>query len=131
MIYNDAFFPEPYRGLLLYPDVLRRLIRACRVEADGASFKVVEEFELMFSHDPLFRPCQMVVGPNGAIYVVDWRTNSGGAGRLWGDGKNGRIYRLTWAGTKENPALPPRPMGVRSVHSSGFSRETVVFGCGG
>jgi putative membrane-bound dehydrogenase-like protein len=110
LIYNDTFFPEPYRGLLLYPDVYRRLIRAYRVEPDGATFKVVEEFELMYSLDPLFRPCQMLTGPDGAIYVVDWRTNSGGAGRLWGDGKNGRIYRLTWAGTRDQPAMPTRPM---------------------
>ena len=110
LIYNDTFFPESYRGLLLYPDVYRRLIRAYRVEREGATFKVVEEFELMYSFDPLFRPCQMLTGPDGAIYVVDWRTNSGGAGRLWGDGKNGRIYRLTWAGTREQAALPTRPM---------------------
>ena len=45
----------------------------------------------------------MVTGPDGAIYVCDWRTDSGGAGKLSGDGKHGRIYRITWAGTKDNP----------------------------
>jgi putative membrane-bound dehydrogenase-like protein len=109
LIYNDAQFPERFRGLLLYPDVYRRLIRAYRVEQAGASFVIAEEFEFMRSEDPLFRPCQMLTGPDGAIYVVDWRTDSGGAGRLSGDGVHGRIYRLTWAGTREEPALPPRP----------------------
>ena len=50
----------------------------------------------------------MVAGPDGAMYVVDWRTDSGGAGRLWGDGKHGRIYRVTWGGTKDEPALALR-----------------------
>jgi putative membrane-bound dehydrogenase-like protein len=110
LIYNDTQFPEEYRGLLLYPDVFRKLIRAYKVEQAGASFAVTEEFDFMKSDDPLFRPCQMVIGPDGAIYVVDWRTDSGGAGRLSGDGVHGRIYRLTWSGTAEEPALPRRPM---------------------
>ncbi len=110
LIYNDTRFPEHYRGLLLYPDVFRKLIRAYKVEQQGASFVVTEEFELLKSDDPLFRPCQMVLGPDGAIYVVDWRTDSGGAGRLWGDGKHGRIYRLSWSGTADHPALPLRPL---------------------
>jgi putative membrane-bound dehydrogenase-like protein len=109
LIYNDDRFPERFRGLLLYPDVYRRLIRAYRVERIGATFAIVEEFEFMKSADPLFRPCQMLTGPDGAIYVVDWRTDSGGAGRLSGDGVHGRIYRLTWLGTKDDPPLATRP----------------------
>src|SRR5262249_16901494 len=108
LIYNDTRFPENYRGLLLYPDVFRKLIRAYKVEPKGATFEVTEEFEFLSASDDLFRPCQMVAGPDGAIYVVDWRTNSGGAGQLWGDGQHGRIYRITWAGTKDEPALAPR-----------------------
>src|SRR5262249_30578807 len=76
----------------------------------GATFAVTEEFAFLRSDDPLFRPCQMVTGPDGAIYVVDWRTDSGGAGRLSGDGVHGRIYRVSWTGTKEKPALPRRSM---------------------
>jgi putative membrane-bound dehydrogenase-like protein len=108
LIYNETRFPENYRGLIFYPDVLRRLVRAYRVAPLGSSFAVVEEFEFMKSDDGLFRPCQMVVGPDGAMYVVDWRTDSGGAGQLAGDGKHGRIYRVTWSGTADQPALKPR-----------------------
>jgi putative membrane-bound dehydrogenase-like protein len=116
LIYNDTRFPEPYQGLLYYPDVFRKLIRAYKVEPKGASFAVAEEFELLKSDDPLFRPCQMVLGPDGAMYVCDWRTDSGGAGRLWGDNRHGRIYRLSWVGTGQkdedgqevDPARPLR-----------------------
>lgn len=115
LIYNDVFFPEQYRGLLYYPDCFRKLIRAYRVQPAGATFQAVEEFEFLKSEDPLFRPCQMIVGPDGAMYVCDWRTDSGGAGRLWGDGTHGRIYRLSWAGTDDEPAI--RLRGLNSWHS--------------
>lgn len=107
LIYQGTAFPEFFRGLLIYPDVYRKMVRAYRVERIGATFAVVEQFELMKSDDPLFRPCQAIVGPDGAIYIVDWRTDSGGAGRLWGDGEHGRIYRLTWSGIDEAPAIAP------------------------
>ncbi|MBI1832055.1 MAG: HEAT repeat domain-containing protein, partial [Planctomycetes bacterium] len=108
LLYNDTYFPHAYRGLLYYPDVFRKVIRAYQVQAVGASFDVTHEFELLRSNDPLFRPCQMVLGPDGAMYVCDWRTDSGGAGKLWGDGRNGRIYRLSWKGTKDQPAIALR-----------------------
>jgi len=108
LLYNDTCFPLAYRGLLYYPDVFRKVIRGYQVQGVGASFDVTHEFELLRSDDPLFRPCQMVLGPDGAMYVCDWRTDSGGAGKLWGDGKNGRIYRLSWKGTKDQPAIELR-----------------------
>lgn len=108
LIYNDTRIPAHYRGLLYYPDVFRKLVRAYQVDPKGSSFEVTHEFEFLKSEDPLFRPCQMVTGPDGAIYVCDWRTDSGGAGRLSGDGKNGRIYRMRWVGTKDHPAIPLR-----------------------
>ncbi len=110
LIYNDTRIPEAYRGLLFYPDAFRKLVRAYAVTPEGSSFKVAGEFEFLKSDDPLFRPCQMVTGPDGAIYVCDWRTDSGGAGKLWGDGVHGRVYRIRWAGTPESPALPLRDL---------------------
>ncbi|MCI0703861.1 MAG: HEAT repeat domain-containing protein [Planctomycetia bacterium] len=110
LIYHDTRIPEQYRGLMYYPDVYRKLVRAYKSAPSGSTFKITNEFEFMTSDDPLFRPCQMVTGPDGAIYVCDWRTNSGGAGKLSGDGINGRIYRITWAGTKNQRAIARRGM---------------------
>ncbi len=110
LIYNDTKLPERYRGLFYYPDVFRKVVRAYRPKQNGSTFDIDAEFEFLKSDDPLFRPCQMVTGPDGAIYICDWRTDSGGAGKLWGDGKGGRIYRLRWVGTKDEPELPLRGM---------------------
>jgi putative membrane-bound dehydrogenase-like protein len=106
LIYQGTAFPEFFRGLLIYPDVFRKRVRAYEVRRSGSTFEVVSQFDLMRSDDPLFRPCQALAGPDGGIYIVDWRTDSGGAGRLWGDGKSGRIYRLSWCGLPGEAARP-------------------------
>jgi putative membrane-bound dehydrogenase-like protein len=91
---NDTRLPEPYRGLLFFPDAQRRVIRAYKVDQVGASFKVVEEFPFLSAEkDESFRPCKMVLGPDGAIYIL-----------------GGRIYRISWSGTKDIPALPLRAL---------------------
>ena len=110
LIYNGTAFPEAIRGLLIYPDVFRKTVRAYRVKPRGSSFEIVEQLELMKSDNGLFRPCETIVGPDGAIYVCDWATDSGGAGRLWGDSEHGRIYRLTWTGIDGMPAISPGSM---------------------
>lgn len=106
LIYQGTAFPQEFRGLLIYPDVYRMKVRAYEIERKGSTFEVVRQFTLMESDDGMFRPVQALTGPDGAIYVLDWRTNSGGAGRSWGDGEHGRIYRLTWSGTAALPAVP-------------------------
>ncbi len=123
MIYEGTCFPDFVRGLLIYPDVYRKLVRAFRIERDGSTFKVVEEFTLMTSEDGLFRPCQALQGPDGAIYIVDWRTDSGGAGRLWGDGEHGRIYRLSWSGTDAEPAIELQPKDTWSKISRATDKQ--------
>jgi glucose/arabinose dehydrogenase len=102
MVYGDTRFPERLRGLLYQPDPARRVVRAYRLERDRATFAAAEAFDFLRSDDPLFRPCQAVTGPDGAVYVVDRRSETSGTWR------QGRIYRLTWGGAADEPALPPR-----------------------
>ena len=108
-VYHGTAFPDRFRDLMIYPDVFRKLVRAYEVEPKGGANVLKREITLMTADDDLFRPCQTVVGPDGALYVLDWRSNSGGAGRLWGDGQWGRLYKITWGGTKDEPARTVRP----------------------
>ena len=103
LVYNDTRFPENYRGLIFVPDPALQTIHAYKVERKGATVQVAEAFDFLKSDDRQFKPCQAILGPDGAIYLVDHRSY-GGADR------HGRIYRLTWAGTKDQPVLPPRGM---------------------
>lgn len=127
LIYQGTAFPEFFRGLLIYPDVYRKLVRAYGVERWGSTFRVVSQFELLRSEDGLFRPCQAIMGPDGAIYIADWRTDSGGAGRLWGDGEHGRIYRLTWSGIAGVPAIEPGGLDSWAKLALGTDDELVAL----
>jgi quinoprotein glucose dehydrogenase len=129
LLYHDTQLPEQYRGLMYYPDVFRKSVRAYKMAPAGSSFAITHEFEFLKSDDPLFRPCQMVTGPDGAIYVCDWRTDSGGAGKLWGDGKHGRIYKLSWVGTKDQPAISLRDLVTwKDVATANAQWEDVIDG---
>ncbi|HEX5105886.1 MAG TPA: HEAT repeat domain-containing protein, partial [Pirellulaceae bacterium] len=96
--------------LVVYTDPDRKLVRAFAVDRDGETFKVTSQFDLMTSDDPLFRPCQAVQGPDGAIYIADWRTDSPRGDRLTGDGQQGRIYRLSWGGSDDYAEIPLAPL---------------------
>ena len=119
-VLNSAAFPPSTRNLLVYPDVFRKNVRAYALKPAGATYAVDREFELLASDDPLFRPDDAEVGPDGALYLLDWRTDSGGAGQLNGNGTTGRIYRVTWGGTEKEPARPtlPRDRIVELLRSS-------------
>ena len=77
--------------------------------------------EFLASTDPLFRPVNLKVGPDGALYVVDmhrgviehpeWIPDQMEAGvDLYEGGDRGRIYRVAPAGGLPADALDPGPL---------------------
>jgi quinoprotein glucose dehydrogenase len=113
LIYNDSFLPLRYQGLMLTTHFTKNVLQGHRLESQGSSFAVVETFDLLRSTDLFFMPREMIVGPDGAIYLRDFRPTR----------PHGRIYRLTWAGTAEEPAIPTRPLESWQKISTGSDEQ--------
>jgi putative membrane-bound dehydrogenase-like protein len=94
------------RGALLHCDAGPREVRAYFLEPDGAGFRARQKV-LLATSDTWFRPSDVCVGPDGAIYISDWYDGVVGGHGL--DDRvpekfHGRIYRLAPKGVK--PRMP-------------------------
>ena len=102
--------PESWQGNLLTNDF--RGNRVCRfvVSDDGAGFAAREQPELIKTKHMAFRPIDIKMGPDGAIYIADWYNPIIQHGEVdfrdpRRDHTRGRIWRVT---AKGRP-LVPRP----------------------
>jgi putative membrane-bound dehydrogenase-like protein len=74
LVYRGNLFPEEYRGNHLSCEPAQNLIHRCVLEPKSAGFvakRADEGKEFLTSTDQWFRPVNLTVGPEGALYVVD------------------------------------------------------------
>jgi putative heme-binding domain-containing protein len=80
-----------------------------KLHDQGASFGAVEQDPILSSSDPNFRPTDCRIGPDGALYFIDWHNpiighmqhNLRDPSR---DRVHGRIYRVTHEGFPLSPS---------------------------
>jgi putative heme-binding domain-containing protein len=101
---SSRHFPEEFQGNFLVPNVIGfQGILRYKIEDKGASLAGTELEPLLSSRDPNFRPSDIEVGPDGAIYFLDWQNpiighmqhNLRDPSR---DRIHGRVYRITYEG---------------------------------
>lgn len=117
-IITSTHFPAEYWGSYLNPNVIGfQGVFRISLEADGAGIKGIRQPDLMSSTEKNFRPIDTNVGPDGAIYVIDWHNPL--IGHLQShlrdsnrDHVHGRIYRLTYEGRPlaTPPAIDGQPI---------------------
>jgi putative heme-binding domain-containing protein len=104
-------FPPPYRDTLYVGNVVTNRINHDRLQRHGSTYKAIEQPDFLVSADPWFRPVDIKLGPDGALYVADFYNRIIGhyevpldhPGR---DRDRGRIWRIVYRGPDGNG--PPR-----------------------
>ena len=72
ILYNGGAFPEKFDNQYLAANLLSNAIYWHRMEPNGSSFKASFGGDFLTSDEIWFRPIDLLVGPDGAVYVVDW-----------------------------------------------------------
>ncbi len=109
--YSGGAFPEPFNSNTSFvAEPVSNLVHADRLTEAGASFIASRigrsKKEFLASTDAWFRPVNMYVGPDGALYVLDyyrqiiehpeWMSEEAvKAGGLYNGIDKGRIYRIS------------------------------------
>ena len=112
VVYAADQFPEPYRDTIFVGNVVTNRINHDRVEWHGATPKAIAQPDFLKSDDPWFRPADMELGPDGALYVSDFYNRIIGhyevplthPGR---DRERGRIWRIVYKGKDGKEPAPP------------------------
>ncbi len=75
VVYGADLFPAPYRGNVFVCDPANNLVHRDLLEPKGATFVARRgdaDCEFLASTDTWFRPVCLSVGPDGALYVLDF-----------------------------------------------------------
>ena len=108
--YLGGAFPTGYDSSIVFvAEPVSNLVHVDRIQEEGAilsASRVVPKREFLASTDAWFRPVNMYVGPDGALYVVDyyrqiiehpeWMAEEViQSGQLYNGTDQGRIYRIS------------------------------------
>jgi putative heme-binding domain-containing protein len=107
--YLGGMFPEPYNRATFTAEPVSNLVHADLLQDSGATFtgkRILQQKEFLASTDAWSRPVNFYVGPDGALYLLDyyrkviespeWMSEEAiEAGGLYDGVDKGRIFRIT------------------------------------
>lgn len=116
LVFGRAF-PDDWQGDAVTCDFRGHRVCRFKLSPDGSGFISREQTEVIKSDHPAFRPIDVRLGPDGALYIADWFNPIIQHGEVdfrdpRRDKTHGRIWRVTATGRnlaprKDYSALPP------------------------
>jgi putative heme-binding domain-containing protein len=110
--YEDNLWPASFQNNIFIGNVMTSRLNWDRLRETGSTKTALEQPDFLTSDDPWFRPVNLQLGPDGALYVADFYNRIIGhyevplnhPGR---DRTSGRIWRVVYRGP--DGALKARP----------------------
>ncbi len=130
--YWGGAFPPQYNGVSFVNEPVHNLVHRDVLRDSRSTFvasRARDGVEFLASTDPWFRPVNLTVGPDGALYLLDYyreviehpewtSTSVQSSQNLYNGSDRGRIYRIV----PEGSPLPP----AKNLHLSQASDEELV-----
>ena len=100
---SGRHFPETWNGDLITNDYRANRVKRFVLTEDASGFRADEQDDLIWTDHVAFRPVDVNVGPDGALYFADWYNPIIQHGEVdfrdpRRDHRHGRIWRLTAKG---------------------------------
>src|SRR5690606_3467343 len=119
-------FPEENLGTILQGNIHDNAVHQDRLSRNGSGFTASQWRDLVRTTDGWFMPVSTQVGPDGAIWIMDWydrypcyqnaMADPGGVDR-----EHGRIWRVVYTGGEKGRAVPSRPSPDMNLEALGTS----------
>jgi putative membrane-bound dehydrogenase-like protein len=150
VFYENGALGDHWRGMFLACEAGKNVVFGYLPTLDGAGFKL-ERFNFVTTNEEgeyagsdfiggsknissdvktLFRPSDVAVGPDGAIYITDWYDGRVGGHTDFDDTCSGTIYRIAPKGFKPNvPQLDLTTTGgqIEALRSSAVNVRNLGF----
>ena len=106
--YSDDKWPDEFQDNILIGNVMTSRINRDTLIANGSTKRAREEADFLTTTDPWFRPVDLQLGPDGALYIADFYNRIIGhyevplthPGR---DRERARIWRVVYTGKSLDP----------------------------
>ncbi|MBS0206179.1 MAG: c-type cytochrome [Planctomycetes bacterium] len=112
--YGAEQFPEGHRGSIYICNPVNCVVHHDRLKQVGSTFLIDTQPDLVTCDDGWFRPVDLTVGPDGALYIADFYNCIIGHYEVplehpRRDRTHGRVWRVVYKG-EDGQAKPPRAL---------------------
>lgn len=116
-VVSGTHLPDAWQGRMITNDFRANRINSFKLDEQGAGYASKQTDDLMWTDDVAFRPVDINVGPDGAIYVADWYNPIIQHGEVdfhdpRRDQQHGRIWRIV---AKNRPLVKKPQLAKASI----------------
>ena len=113
-VYQGDLFPSENLGTILQGNLHDNSIHQDMLKPNGSSFTASKWRDLVRANDGWFLPVSIQVGPDGAVWIMDWYDRypcyqNANADPEGVDREHGRIWRVVYVGNQKGRPVPSRP----------------------